>query len=322
MNTLLLTLVALTSPAPDNLTPARRAAAPVPVVVVTFKPSAQVGGRTIHLGDIATVETPSEKATRLLEAVEVGAAPISAYPRTVSADYVKVRVRASGIDTDRILFTGSLSTEVKRLDQTVNGAALEKAVRDAVEQAYPGQSAAIAVAAREIRLPLGSVELKPQVPALTEGSSSTVNVQLLVDGKAEATAALSVRLLRKSPVVVAVRDIPAGTTLTEADIQIEERAVSFGPATYSDPGAVLGQQAYQPIKAGTVLSPTLVRPAMVVKRGSRLIILSRGASFTVSAAGEALQDGAVGQIIRIRNATSLLELTARVTGPDQVEVAH
>src|SRR5205823_7936673 len=75
-------------------------AAKSPVAVITFQPSAEVRGRTIHLSDIAAVEGESTRLVSRLEAVEVGSAPLCGHSRTVSAQYAKIRVRQIGVDVN------------------------------------------------------------------------------------------------------------------------------------------------------------------------------------------------------------------------------
>src|SRR5438270_783485 len=79
-------------------------------------------------------------------------------------------------------------------------------------------------------------------------------VQVLIDGKQEASLSVSVRLVHRAATLVAARDIPAGSTISEADVKIEERPVLPGPVNLSNPEAVIGQQALLPIKAGSVFS--------------------------------------------------------------------
>ena len=64
----------------------------------------------------------------------------------------------------------------------------------------------------------------------------------------------------------------------------------------------------------------MVRAAIAVRRGERVSILATTAALQVRMEGEALSDGAIGEIIRVRNLSSRQEIEAQVVGPGQVQV--
>jgi flagella basal body P-ring formation protein FlgA len=75
-----------------------------------------------------------------------------------------------------------------------------------------------------------------------------------------------------------------------------------------------------PIKGGTVLTASQLKPAVLIKRGMRIRLVCKGPTFTATATGEALQDGAAGQLVRVRNLSSLRELTGLVIDEQTAEV--
>ena len=69
------------------------------------------------------------------------------------------------------------------------------------------------------------------------------------------------------------------------------------------------------MRSGQLSSPTLV------KRGDAVTMVARRDGIEVSTAGEALDAGAQGQIVRVRNAGSGQVVRMRVAGPGTVEPA-
>jgi flagellar basal body P-ring formation protein FlgA len=120
--------------------------------------------------------------------------------------------------------------------------------------------------------------------------------------------------------VVAVRDLPAGTVLSADDLRVEDRPAQPGRLVLSDLAEAIGQQAALPIRAGAILSASQLKPAILIKRGARIRLVCKGPSFVATAAGEALQDGAAGQAIRVRNLSSLKELSGLVIDDQTTEV--
>jgi flagella basal body P-ring formation protein FlgA len=122
------------------------------------------------------------------------------------------------------------------------------------------------------------------------------------------------------PAAVPVRRIPAGQVLQPDDIRIE-RVRADRAAGLADPDAVPGLAARRPIAAGQPLAERdLGRPAVVAKNAAVMMaIVMPGMS--IAAQGRALQDGAVGETIRVQNVASRAVLEAEVIGPGRVRIA-
>jgi flagellar basal body P-ring formation protein FlgA len=294
--------------------------AEAPSIVITFRPSATVTGRTIRLGDVALVETADPRLATQLEAVEIGAAPLRGHARTVSAAYARVRIRQIGVDVNRLDLHGPATVEVTRPEQKVAGAAIQKAACEAIEAANLGATALVSMTPVDLRLPPGTVELKPEALQPLVGTSGSLAVRVLVDGREEARVPISFRLQRMSPVVVASRDLPVGHLVTVDDVRTEERAAVPGRPVMSDLSLAVGQQVSVPIVSGSAIAPRMLRLPVLVKRGERIRLVCRAPGFVISAMGEALQDGAAGQTIRIRNLGSLREVTALVESDQTAQV--
>jgi flagella basal body P-ring formation protein FlgA len=299
-----------------------RSNAGLPTAVVTFRSSAEVRGTGIRLADIALVEASDARLSTRLEAVEVGTAPLCGHTRTVSAEYAKIRIRQVGVDVNRLLFRGSDLVAVSRPEQRLAGAELVKAAQTAVESANPGATAEFTFAPRDLRVPVGTMALKTLPVRLAGENSGSVTVQVTVDGQPAAAVPMSFRLLRRAPAVIAARDLPAGTVLTGDDLRVEDRPELPGRLVLSDASQAVGQQSTVPIKGGAILTASQLKPAILIKRGTRVRLVCKGPTFVATATGEAMQDGAAGQTIRVRNLSSLRELPALVRDGETAEVPY
>jgi flagella basal body P-ring formation protein FlgA len=288
--------------------------------MVTFKSTAEVKGAVILLSDVAAVEGQDPKLVESMEVLEVGAAPLSGRTRTVSAAYARVRLRQLRLGENAVTFAGAPLCTVSRPVQIVPGADLQKAACDAVDAVNPGAASQASYTPADLRLPVGAVELKPQGVRLLSATTGTVPVQVLVDGEQQALVTINFRLLRRAAAVVATRDLRPGSVVSEDDVKVEERPVTSGPLVLGVTSLAVGQQVAIPIKGGTVVTSAMLKPALAVKRGMRVKLICQGESFTVTAAGEALQDAAAGQTVRVRNLGSLLEVVGVAMGPETVRV--
>jgi len=75
----------------------------------------------------------------------------------------------------------------------------------------------------------------------------------------------------------------------------------------------------RPLRAGTPIRSHDLRPILMVKRGQSVLMeIGQGQGFRISARLEALQDGRMGEQIRLKNAESGRQLSGVVTGKDLV----
>lgn len=123
-------------------------------------------------------------------------------------------------------------------------------------------------------------------------------------------------------VVVSSRPLSRHQVLRHDDISMLERDVgSLGDQYLADPTRALGMRVKRPLPAGAVIGSNVLELDEVIKRGDRVVISAANSSISVKMPGEALQSGAVGSQIRVRNTRSGRTVTGRVVAPGQVQVA-
>ncbi len=120
-------------------------------------------------------------------------------------------------------------------------------------------------------------------------------------------------------VVVATTNLQAGQVLQPEHLKLEKLdAEKISKSHYLDLAGLEGQELVRAIRAGEALRVTDLRQATLVRRGD-LVVMTVGspASFQISVKAEALQDGKLGEQIRLRNTESGRTLSAIVTGKGQ-----
>jgi flagella basal body P-ring formation protein FlgA len=106
-------------------------------------------------------------------------------------------------------------------------------------------------------------------------------------------------------VMVAKDFIARGEPLTPGRFVIETRDVTDairGYLTAAD--QVAGMVARQPIQAGQLLSPGMLKKPLLIRRGDQVDIVSRAGAMEVRMRGSALGDGCEGDRIKVRNGNS------------------
>jgi flagella basal body P-ring formation protein FlgA len=92
--------------------------------------------------------------------------------------------------------------------------------------------------------------------------------------------------------------------------------------TVTDPAALLGHRTLLRVPQGRPVTPAMVEAPPVVLRGDRVTLVVRRPGLTVTAVGEAREDGAPEATIAVTNLGSHRTVQARVVDARTVEVAY
>lgn len=130
-----------------------------------------------------------------------------------------------------------------------------------------------------------------------------------------------VRARISASVVVAATPIAANEVLTDAHVTVGQRDITSITDPVVSPIDAVGQTSRRSLRAGDVLRNNSLNAPVLVKRGDAVVMIARQDGIEVSTAGEALDAGARGALVRVRNASSGQVVRMRVTAPGMVEPA-
>lgn len=130
-----------------------------------------------------------------------------------------------------------------------------------------------------------------------------------------------VRSRISASVVVMAAPVAANELLTDAHLTVGQRDITTIADPVVAPHDAVGQTSRRSLRAGDVLRSSSLTAPVLVKRGDAVVMIARIEGIEVSTAGEALDAGARGATIRVRNSTSGQTLRMRVTAPGTVEPA-
>jgi flagella basal body P-ring formation protein FlgA len=119
-------------------------------------------------------------------------------------------------------------------------------------------------------------------------------------------------------VVVGTQFLRAGTVLSATMLEEAEQAVAYvDNSLFGSVKDLENAEVVRDIAAGTPLRSSDVRRALLVKRGQLVMLtIGQGSGFAIVARVEALQDGRLGDQIRLKNPESGRLLSGVVTGPN------
>jgi flagella basal body P-ring formation protein FlgA len=313
---LALVLVLLAAPA--------RAASPV---VVQLASDAMVHGDEIVLSEIADVRGDGPLAERL-RALRVAAAPPVGLTQPLAADTVRARL---GADAPRVQLTGAARVLVVRAAQTVRGADLVEAVRSAARARLAafesrGEAMALSPIGRpdDVRVPTGDLQLEARLHEGAAGAPTlAATVTVRVNGRDRHRAVLTFQFTRLVDVVVVARTLEPRRTLGPDDFRRERRpAGEVPPDALTDLAEPADHELVRPAQAGEVLTPRVIRPRLVVKRGELVTLLLEGEGFRITTQAQASEDGRRGEAVRVLNVSSKREVVGVAEGGGVVRVPY
>ena len=151
---------------------------------------------------------------------------------------------------------------------------------------------------------------------------SAVTVEVYVGGTIYMRFDPSPYLDVSVPVYRFVNDLDRDDIVTEDDIEevmVDVRELPLGDLV-TDIDEIVGLAARMNLQAGRIVTDGLLEPPTLVFRGESVLVIIPLGEITITLNGTALDSGALGEEIRVRNPDSRAIITAIVTGPSRAEI--
>ena len=301
-------------------------AAPGPATLTLLEKVA-LDDAEVVLGQLGKFSGGDPRTVAALKAVRIGRAPLPGRSRTVSRDYILLRLRQSGLDAADLTVAGPREVTLHRRAVTLSNAEIEMMVRDFVTTNPPIRGAdlsitGVRVPGGDVRLPTGDIEHEMQY--LPQGGSSgtlPVNLFFSIDGEPVERRTATVAVVVMKAVPVTRNPIARYQMIQPEDLMMQTMDVAGLPANtvlaYED---IAGQRARRSIGPQRVLRKDQFEFPPAVKRGDRVSIVAETAGLRITTVGEVQNTGRVGDRVRVVNLDSNKTLSARVVDAKTVQV--
>jgi flagellar basal body P-ring formation protein FlgA len=304
-------------------------------LVVTVRPRAAVGPRTIRVGDVADLAGGSPALREAVAALDLTDAGAARAGITIKRQQVAFRIRLAEVPSSLFRVDGAEESLVERQRCSVPEADVIAATKEAILKLMPWGADDVSIQlVQPVAVQLVVDAPRAEVLIKAESHSGTtplgriqMDVSLWADGVRQLAfpVYLDVRLYQK--VAVALHKIEKGEALNEVNVSFDRRPVERLRDYLTSPEALAGKRARQALLPGRVLTAIdaeddgheAATPPLV-RRGEAVKLLVRLGPVNVMASGEALQDGRAGQSVRVRNTDSKQVVLGRVTERSLVEV--
>ena len=158
-----------------------------------------------------------------------------------------------------------------------------------------------------VEAPVGGIEL----------GKLTVAVKFYSGGRVFKTVWASARVRAYKDAVIALDSLGTNARIAAGDVKLARIELNRARDSFGSLKDVVGMTVKRPISPGSVIKRDFVKPNVLVKRGSRVVLMVQNKGLIVKSDGIAVEDGFDGETIKARTKSGK-EIMGMVTGRDEL----
>ncbi len=304
------------------------------LLLVSLRSTAAAQGGCVLLKDVATFRGGTPELVERVAGLDLIDAPPAGKTAMISKEAIAFRLQLAGIERRAFHLEGADQVVVNPPAPRLTADKLVAVAREQLLHHLPWPADDVRIQVPQVpQVPNLELNRDDQVRLEAELRSSgnivgrmMVDVAVLVNGRRRTVVPVALDLQLNQQLALASRRIEAGEVLSKENLRPDRRVVGgVSPyLTYAE--CVAGKRAKRALPAGQLLAPADVEAAAagksLVKQHELVKLVAKVGPMRVTALGEALQDGSVGQFIRVKNVDSKSVILGRVVDRSLVEVNY
>lgn len=295
---------------------------------VSVNEKGTVWGNDILLGSIANISCQDPQRYEQLVHMNLGYLGRPGTKRVLSDYVLRLKIRASGVDTSNISWSIPKEVTVVRASQTLTGQRLGEIAEEAVKKQVLASGEKrkwklkILGTPRDMVLPPGKLTFETDLPFGVRYSAPTlVYIYIKVKGQPEGRAICRVQLDVYGDVVTVAHFVKANEVLTMQDLRVVSKPINNNGTLYiTDPQQAIGRFSYYPLEPGEILRDDILAKPIIIKIGSRIYIRAQQGPIVAQAEGIAQSNGRKDEYIKVKNVRTGAILSGKVIDSHTVEV--
>lgn len=292
-------------------------------VTVRGRAEVVVTAPQVRLADVADVSSPNiqdDGAVIDLKNIVVAQSPATGQQLALDGRAIVERLREQGIDLSALRYSLPPTITVTRAFREISPVELEEVVRAHLEGSDRSVTLKQLLVDRAVRIPADSAGVR--VVSAEPITSVLYGIELKADSARE-DLRFEVRATvdHWHTVAVATRPLKRGDVVRGADVELRPVKQQAGRRdTIENIGDLIGRQLTRDVGEAEIFTVHSVIVPPVVARGAKVTMVYRHGRLEATASGIALESGAVGAEIKVRNDGSQRIVAAVVVEPGLVEV--
>ena len=284
-------------------------------------------GPRVTRGEGADFQVLNQAGSELaasLARIDLGPAPGPGQITTLRRGQLEQRLNASGLNLGEAGWSLPAELRLVGQGQSLSEEVLRQALESYLADIEPYRSGRFEL----VGLNIGQLPTLPQgraayrfVPQSTANPTHlTGTFFFAVDGREVGRCRVTAQIDLYVQALVAARNLSRGQVLYDSDLSLSMIPYAQSKGSLTSPELAVGQTLKNNLAAGEALRDRYLGKSVVIRRGDMVTIVAQQGGLRVTASGQARQDGAIGETISVVNVNSKKVVTARVIGPNQVEI--
>ena len=314
----------------------------LPVLWVEMRPQVQVKTLQVSLTDVAYLGSFDLAVLRRAMALPLGQAPRLEESVSLQRDQVQRWLRSqTGLQSGQVQWAGSSVTEISLARHPVAGEELvfaaEAALRNHLENMVSQSSAGAAkidlqavTIPTSLNVPEGEISLRARpLGNIRISKRMLVWIDVFAAGRFVRATPVRFEVTAFASLPVAVNTHTAKTLLSRENLEVRELDLALMDPNRKGTGAgvLVSTHAAEPtqrlrrmVKSGDMIVDADVQTVPAVSRGDWATLTTQNGLVALESRVEVLQDGRIGQSIRVKQVSANGAVLARVSGPGRLEL--
>ncbi len=295
------------------------------VLTVTMRNEVSVQRTTLILGDVADLSGMDEDRVELLAHTPLGSVMDV---RLLSRSEVESLIRTAFPEPNEVKVTGSEFTRVAVVMHGPDASEIAAIMKAHLAAVSPWRMEEIEIRSIDgltaIELPPGDIQLRVSSRGLPSNfRNALLSMEAVLDGRPLRTFWIKADVRVRARVIRLAKAVPYGTTLRAEDLQEIECDIADPRADYVRAVVeAIGMTARRALMPGDLLQRSWLNESRMVSSGETVRLWQQFGGVSVAALARALQNGKLGDRIKVRNIDSDRAITAVVTGRGEVRVVR
>lgn len=281
--------------------------------MVLIKPDIVVDDTVIRLGDLFA-DLDAQAAGRV-----IANAPAPGQRLDLDAKAIRQLIGEAGYRWPNA--TAMRTVPVTRASRALSGTALAEVISEALSETFGLEQTDIQLADRNatLHMPTGSAA-KPAVTAV-DYAPATGQFAATLAGPAGNSIRVAGRAFEVVTLPILARDVQRGNVIGEGDIAYTEiRKTRLAQDFVRTAADLIGQAPRRSLSAGRPLRFSDVSAPRLVERNATVRLIYKAPGMELAAVGQAMDAGAAGDVVRVRNMDSRLMVHGVVSDDGSIRV--
>jgi flagella basal body P-ring formation protein FlgA len=288
---------------------------------IELKESAKVKGPYIQLTDISKIKG-NGAISIFLKSLRIKRSPPLCRTTEISKEEVAGAIyrylrENQMVEKYKLRLTGAQKCKVIRPCLKIDSFQIKQKIKDFLESKYKNIKV-VSLYAPSLTVP--SENFKDNIQIKDKGKRFIrIKYTIYLNNQIYKTFWITARVEPLVKAVVAARNIPKGKIITTEDLTFEklpERTAKKGFLNFKE---VVGKVTKRNISKGTLIKQTFLKPNFLTLRGKPVKITYSKGNINIELLGIALENGALGDIIKVENISTRKVLLCEVIGKNSVK---